>query len=502
MRASGAPSTVLAVVLDVAPVQHGVLGRADVDERGLHAGQHVLDPGRVDVAVDLADVVLRPGHVVLDERPAFEHGDLRGLGPHVDEHEVAPDRPALALAAPTALQDLVVERRRGACRHRSDRRLRPRPPRRRRLRGWPCSPRSLSRSVDLDPEPRADAGAGRVSPIWGLRGTTAAAAARVEGRPSRSGSGSSSGSRLSPPAVVGRATAAPATTAGPAAAGEQRQTGRTPDADDRCGLGCGLAGSGAEAGVAAEPAASPGLAMDIVVFPSHDARSRAWGASGAARRERFLPGAVALNPLVRAADAAGQRVDAEGDEQFGRANAAGLGGQLAYEPAGRHRPGRGSRAGCHLRSTGPCARGVTTRVGAARAESILEREIGDRLADVDLPCARRDVLLERRAALGGDRHDHVEAVGQRPRRVARRRRREGSRAPGRCRDIRPPTRAPVGSASPKLIVGRGEKPSLYATGKPGAPECALPHAGDVAVAGPADLSELREAAPESHAGAF
>ena len=50
---------VLGVVLDVAPVEHGVLGRADVDERRLHAGQHVLDLAEVDVAVDLGDVVGR-----------------------------------------------------------------------------------------------------------------------------------------------------------------------------------------------------------------------------------------------------------------------------------------------------------------------------------------------------------------------------------------------------------------------------------------------------------
>ena len=52
---------VLGVVLHVAPVEHGVLRRADVDERRLHAGQHVLDPAEVDVAVDLADVVGRAG---------------------------------------------------------------------------------------------------------------------------------------------------------------------------------------------------------------------------------------------------------------------------------------------------------------------------------------------------------------------------------------------------------------------------------------------------------
>ena len=67
------------VEVDVAPVEHRVLGGADVDERRLHARQHVLDLAEVDVAVDLRDVVGRPRHVVLDQGPALEHGDLGGL---------------------------------------------------------------------------------------------------------------------------------------------------------------------------------------------------------------------------------------------------------------------------------------------------------------------------------------------------------------------------------------------------------------------------------------
>ena len=45
-----------------------------------------------------------PGHVVLDEGPALEHGDLGGLRVDVDAHEVAADGPALALPAPPALR--------------------------------------------------------------------------------------------------------------------------------------------------------------------------------------------------------------------------------------------------------------------------------------------------------------------------------------------------------------------------------------------------------------
>ena len=70
---------VVRVVLDVALVQHRVLGGADVDERRFHAGQHVLDPTHIDVPVDLEDVVGRSGHVVLDQRSTFEDRDVRGV---------------------------------------------------------------------------------------------------------------------------------------------------------------------------------------------------------------------------------------------------------------------------------------------------------------------------------------------------------------------------------------------------------------------------------------
>ena len=90
---------VLAVVADVAPVEHGVLGGADVDEGRFHARQDVLDPAPVDVAVDLGGVVGRPRHVVLDQGPALEHGDLGGVRADVDAHEVAPHRPSPALPA-------------------------------------------------------------------------------------------------------------------------------------------------------------------------------------------------------------------------------------------------------------------------------------------------------------------------------------------------------------------------------------------------------------------
>src|SRR5690606_12013917 len=99
---------VLGVVLHVAPVQHRVLRRRDVDERGLHAREHVLHPAEIDVAVDLGDVVGRARHVVLDEVAALEHGDLRHARTDLDAHEVAADRPAVALPALALLHQLLL----------------------------------------------------------------------------------------------------------------------------------------------------------------------------------------------------------------------------------------------------------------------------------------------------------------------------------------------------------------------------------------------------------
>src|SRR5690606_21723758 len=50
-----------------------------------------------------------PRHVVLDQRAALEHGDLRGRRADVDAHRVAADGLALALPAPPALERRLVE---------------------------------------------------------------------------------------------------------------------------------------------------------------------------------------------------------------------------------------------------------------------------------------------------------------------------------------------------------------------------------------------------------
>ena len=100
---------VLGVVLHVAAVQHGVLGRTDVDEGRLHAGQHVLHLAHVDVAVDLADVVGRPADVVLDQGAAFQHGDLRERGAYLHAHQIATHGAPIALAAAPTIEHVGVE---------------------------------------------------------------------------------------------------------------------------------------------------------------------------------------------------------------------------------------------------------------------------------------------------------------------------------------------------------------------------------------------------------
>ncbi len=70
------------VPVDLAGVEHRVAAPADVDERGLHAGQHVLHAAEVDVADERR--VLAARDVVLDEDVVLEHGDLDAvvLGAH------------------------------------------------------------------------------------------------------------------------------------------------------------------------------------------------------------------------------------------------------------------------------------------------------------------------------------------------------------------------------------------------------------------------------------
>ena len=158
---------VVPVVAHVAPVEDGVLGDADVDEGGLHAGQDVLDPAPVDVAVDLVGVVGRPGDVVLHQRAPLEHGDLGHVRLDVDADQVAADllgAPLPARSGAGCAPRLAARRRR----------------RRQALRAPPRRSRPPSGAAGLGPHERHhrgrrpwgaaahDAGAGRVSPIFGF----------------------------------------------------------------------------------------------------------------------------------------------------------------------------------------------------------------------------------------------------------------------------------------------------------------------------------------------
>ncbi len=218
--ALGRLEEVLLVVLDVAAVEHGVLRRADVDEGRLHAREDVLDPAEVDVAVDLGHVVRRPADVVLDQVPSLEDRDLHQLGSHVDAHQVATDRPTVALPAPSPLQHLGVERDRtgrvalglragratglaapllAVARWVSTQRIGVVGRRAGRGGGGsagatpPASLGATRAALGRGGGVVAAAGAGRVSPIWGLRTSALSAATGSWIRPSMGRSGSSSG---------------------------------------------------------------------------------------------------------------------------------------------------------------------------------------------------------------------------------------------------------------------------------------------------------------------
>ena len=83
----GLPSMLGVVVVDVAGVQHAVLALAEVDERSLHAGQDVADLADVDVADQR--LLVRSGHVVLDQHRPFEHHDLGLVRARTHQHLLA-----------------------------------------------------------------------------------------------------------------------------------------------------------------------------------------------------------------------------------------------------------------------------------------------------------------------------------------------------------------------------------------------------------------------------
>ena len=80
------PLEVLGPVVHLAGVQHAVAATADVDERRLHTGKHVLDAAQVDVADHRGRALA--GHVVLDQHVFLEHGDLVALAMLGDHHQL------------------------------------------------------------------------------------------------------------------------------------------------------------------------------------------------------------------------------------------------------------------------------------------------------------------------------------------------------------------------------------------------------------------------------
>ena len=381
-------------------------------------GQHVLHPAEVDVAVDLRDVVGRAGHVVLDEVATLEHRDLGGLRVDVDAHEVATDRPALALAAAAGLEDVVVEVDAAGGEHGLDRRapcdpcrrparpglaLAPLARRRRRHRrdrgrrggagAWPGR-RPCRRPAPPGARPGGAAGAGIESPIWGLR-------ARLGGRAAdQRGVGGLDGLRPALPWGVGQlrvavvvrrrrrrrrrrrhaglrtGTAAVAAAAGAAAASlggaacrrrRRRRCGRLARRVRRRrsrpgGARASASAVGGDGGSAAGAGGVAGgdLGHGCVPFSSRT-RFRVRGRRRAACAEvpegdRLAAGAVDRRPLVRSEDRARGPGGIEGSEQLRGAEAAGLGGQLGDEHGAVRRRGRGWPDGRRGRSRCPCAR--------------------------------------------------------------------------------------------------------------------------------------------------
>ena len=80
---------VLGAVVDLAGVQDAVAAAADVDERGLHAREHVLHAPEVDVADHRGGA--GAGHVVLDEHVFLEDRDLVALAVLGDHHQLVGD---------------------------------------------------------------------------------------------------------------------------------------------------------------------------------------------------------------------------------------------------------------------------------------------------------------------------------------------------------------------------------------------------------------------------
>jgi hypothetical protein len=105
----GPTFNIFGIELQIAAIQHGVLGCRDIYESGFHTRKNVLYLAEINVAVNLSDVVGRTRHVVLNEIAAFKHRNLRRFGTHADRHHVAADRPSVSLTTLALFESLIVE---------------------------------------------------------------------------------------------------------------------------------------------------------------------------------------------------------------------------------------------------------------------------------------------------------------------------------------------------------------------------------------------------------
>ena len=386
-------------------------------------GQHVLHPPEVDVAVDLGDVVGRARHVVLDEGAALEHRDLGGLRVDVDAHEVAADRPALALAAAAGFEDVVVEvdaagwaarpgrarpcgpcRRPRGCAGRAACALACRRRRRRRDRGrpggggaWPGRRRCPRRRRPGATGRRRRRSRHRVADL-GLAGAPrrpAAAPARRR-RPRRTSAGppagvsGSSGLRSSPAVRRRPPSAASASARGrlrlrpPREPRRRRLAARVPSASPA--VGAWLAGAAAAVrGRAARPSAQPSGAT---AARRGGRRRRRWGSRTWVRSllmTHALPRAGSTSRRVR-------RGPRGGSARSGRRRPTSIGAFGGPSPRSRWDRGRGA-----ARRGGGCGVGWPARRRASEPSRGRGRGWPDgRRGRSRCPCARRRSAARRR----------------------------------------------------------------------------------------------------------
>ena len=250
------------------------------------------------------------------------------------------------------------------------------------------------------------------------------------------------------------------------------------------------------------------------VFPSHDARCLGVRRRRRARRREGLPRrAVERDPLVGPADPALGEGRIERGQQLCGPHRAGLGGQLGLEHGALlgsvggcapttercRMPGRMSSATFLPLRSRVTGSSVAARMVSTAASSASGDEPGTSMPHVQLVTASCREVSERSMTttavhVEAGREQRREPLGQavedRPRPLRGR--------GGRCRCTRPATRgrwtAPARSAS----WGGARSPRCWRPGSSARRRARSQQAGDVAVAGEADLAQLAEAEADPH----